>query len=305
MRMPSVVLFGLLAACAEPLSNAALREDAAFLDALPSADRHLAPLDGVSDPDARSTSLPVLLDLAARYGGTANDYTERLLRSVDRFRTAPPSARGANTRRWGPLQQASGDWIRLEMSRVGATYRYILSVSPEPNGPWTPFLEGEHLGGETVRDGLGAYAYTLGVRAGEHAASGVMLAEYDLREPERQEVGVELVDLENAQGFQDGVFWWEAQPSGEIRFEYLAETDLTGDDELEMVEVVVRLQPDRAGRGDALITAAEDSLQLHAVEQCWDAHLEEVYLASTSGDPPSAGDPTACVYTEPTRTQNL
>lgn len=305
MRLPVVLLLSLMAACTEPLSNEALREDADFLDALPSTDRHLAPVDRVADDAARSTALPVLLDLAARYGTTANDYLERLLGSVDALRAAPPSFRGTNTRRWGPVQQASGQWLTLDMDRVGATYRYTVLLALEPGGPWTPMLVGEHLAGETVRDGLGSYTYTLGVRPEEATASGTMQVEYDLRDPARQEVLVELVDFENARGFEDSVFWWEIQQSGEIRFEYLAETDLTGDEEAELLEVVVRLQPDRAGRGDALVTDLEERLPMHWLEQCWDSRLDEVYLYSTSGEPGTTGDPTACAYADAARADNL
>ena len=272
---------------------------------MPSTESHLAPVDVVSSETSRQRALPLLLDLAATYGLGANRHIESMLATVDALRGEPPATRGTDTRRWGPVQTSAGLWLRLDMARTRGTYTYTLLHATQQGGPWTPFLSGEHLGGQTVQDGLGSYTYSVGLQERDAQSSGSMVVEYDLRDPSRDEVLVELSDLENTGEFQDSVFWWEQSASGDLRFEYLAETDVDGDLQDEQLEVVVRLKADRSGRGDALVTDLDDRAVLYTAEQCWDASLQEVYLSSTGAALGSMGDPDACTFADEAEATNL
>lgn len=292
-----------LPGCGEPLSNAALREDAAFLAALPTRDQHLAPVDEVESTAARGGELPWLLELAVVYGGAANTYTLSLLGIVDLVRAEPPSQRWDDARRWGPFETEPGLWLQMDMTRSGATYTWDFQTAGSAGGPWETFFTGEHLAGDAVQAGLGSYVYDFGAARWEGSVTGLLVADYDLRDASA--VRVELVDLVQAGEVTNSVFWWREEPDGEIRFEYEAETDLNGDAVDELLEVVTRVRPDRAGRGDAIVTGGEFTGVQLLIEECWGPGLSRTWYGDNLGLTAEEGDASTCVYSEPARPENL
>lgn len=309
-RLPVPLLSATVAAsltgCAPPFSNDALRADAAFLSALPDRSLHTAPIREVTENGARGGELPRLLELAVDLGSDANGYLDTMLSVVEQARRTPPSARADGARTWGPLVVQEVVEVQLDMWQEGARYAWEITATPVGANDWQVVATGEHLAGLDIARGEGGFLLDLDTLAEldpRERNGGSLLLDYDLREG--RTVFVDLDGVESDQPvYGPGGFWWSRSPDAEIRFEYDALTDLDADGVEESVEVVTRVAPDRAGRGDAHVTTPATSGQWW-VGQCWSSSLEETWIDDNLGRLTASGDPSSCVYDERATIEHL
>lgn len=302
LLLPALLLPG----CAGPITNELFHADAAFLAALPAAERHTvhweaetveavrspAPLPGGA-PDLRADTEAMCTQLNAAVLG--------MLEFVDTVRAYAPTEREADLRRWGPwsLQEGRAPFLQVEIGRSGVSeYGWAFALSDLKSGPWTPFFTGTHFAGATVAGGDGWFTADAGILAdalGEDR-QGVVEVDYDNRD------GSALVV--SFQGWQEpGEAPWDATylyteiAAGDRDFQYDTAADLVTGEALEAVAVRTRWTPEGAGRSDARVSGG-DLGEVLTLSQCWDAGGTLTWQADSHGLFEDMGDVSTCAFAE-------
>lgn len=291
--LPTLLLLG---ACGD-ISNAWVLEDAAFLDALPSEERHTVAIEaeaakGIGDA-------PSLLQLSAGVASSVNLTIFEVLLAMDDVRALRPSERTDDGRVWGPFPWREGVELTVWVERTGAG-RFDWGVDAAADGEQLPYIAGTHYAGDSVAAGDGSFTWTfdeVAARAGDDAR-GAVSVDYDNRD------GVDL--LVHLEGVGDGT----AAPltadyayrniSGEADFQYAWSADLgTPDGLLEDASIRTRWVVGEGGRADAVVTGGTLA-DLGGLEerwtQCWGSRGTLTHESDTLGFVETVGEESDCRF---------
>ena len=167
----------LLVGCLDPISNRLFFEDAAFLDALPSAEEDRVRYEATAaqdDVEGDTTTTepgdvleapegaPGLLVLTVESVNGVNAMVDSLLGMVDLVRSQPPTSREEDSRVWGPFPADDAPkWdVRMVSVREGVSqFTWAFEVAPHGTEKWRAIFSGIHYAGTTVREGDGSFAF--------------------------------------------------------------------------------------------------------------------------------------------------
>lgn len=298
-----ILPFLLLAACGD-VSNSIFEEDADFLAALPSEERHTVTIDEETTASAKGTALgepAELLSLSLSTAVSANRAVYAVLGTVEDVRALPPSARTAEGRSWGPFDVQEGVEARVEMTRSG-TGVYAWAIDLRDADEEATVAWGTHYAGDTVADGDGAFTWDIGTHARliGGASTGVLEVDYDNRD------GVDLLlhlggwsetgedPIDQDYGFR--------RADGQTDFQYRTDWDLPGDaaDELSTVQVRSRWADGQGGRSDAQLSGGSMGSTLWRLSQCWSPGGALTFQADTPTIEawPLFGDEADCPFSD-------
>ena len=134
------MLWLLLLACYDPVTNAPLHEDALFLNALPSQANLRPPVLEVG-PSADA----VFLRASAAAAGDLDKVVEPVLRATEALRSVQPSERSSRHRVFDPTPVVAIDvvhptdawWVRGSIIEPqDGVFSWTIEVAPESSGPW-------------------------------------------------------------------------------------------------------------------------------------------------------------------------
>ncbi len=296
--MRALPLF-LLVGCGD-ISNAFLLEDAEYLDALPSQERHTVSIEPTATSDGAEgwrDHAPELLLLTAQVSDTVNGTLLDVLEAIDHVRTLRPTQRLPDGRRWGPWAWQDGVDLEVRMDRTGAG-RFDWGVDASSSATTVPYMAGTHYAGDTVAAGDGAFTWSfdeLAIVAGG-PARGTLAVDYDNR------AGIDLlVDI-------DGVTAGVEPPltaryafrlvEGEGDFQYTFSGDTDGDGLAEDYSIRTRWIEGVGGRSDAIVTGGSLGPYVERWSQCWNGAVDLVYEVDSLGLRIPVGEESACVYAE-------
>ena len=290
--MRALPLF-LLVGCGD-ISNALLLEDAAFIDALPSEERHTVALEASAAKGLGDA--PSLLQLSYAVSSEVNRAIFEVLWAVDEVRELRPTERTDDTRRWGPFDLREGAQVEVWVERTGAG-RYDWGVDAFVDGEELPYIAGTHYAGETVAAGDGRFLWTfddLATRVGD-PARGTVEVDYDNR------LGVDLIV--RIDGVTDG-----SEPpvsadyayrlvAGEGDFQYATSGDLgPGDGLIEDYWARTRWFQGEGGRADVVVNGGSLGGLEERWTQCWDGRLALVHETDTLDFVTTVGDEADCAF---------
>lgn len=292
--MRLLLLLPLLGACGD-VSNALFEEDAEFLDALPSEERHTVAFDGAEATSRGLGDTAELYALSTDIARSANWPVLQVLVAVDYIRDLPPTSRTEDQRTWGPHPWQDDVEIVARVTREGTgEFRWELGGIPG-GGDEVTWVSGTHYAGDSVANGDGAFTWDLGAEAAllGDPSTGVLVVDYDNRE------GIDLLlDLSD---YSDGTTapvdadyaFRKVEDVGD--FQYRTWADLGGDSALEELEVRSRWTEGDGGRSDA--AAAFDRADWTA-SQCWTPAGALLYQVDDAGYWEALGEATDCAFTD-------
>lgn len=203
-----------------------------------------------------------------------NAAVDGLLAFVDLVRTATPSARGADSRGWGPWPDGKhpGMEVRVRMTRSWSggvpSYAYVFEERPL-GGAWSAVLEGSFHGG-SARTGSGQFALhfatlrALGID--DHPATdptGDLTVQYDHTGDPRT-LAVDVPPGPQAGGLVDFNYGFAGWSSGAGHFDFVFVNA-----QAQRYEVSAGF--DATGAGKATVTVVVSPTSRYAFDECWDA----------------------------------
>jgi hypothetical protein len=276
-----------LAGCASPITNELFYEEAAFLDALPTAGRLAA-------PSAFVDAVPIdpVFTSAAAAAEELQGLTQPLLVCTDALVATPPDARGDTFRTWDlvPVVVVTGTgsfewWVRGTVVEVdGTAWTFTIDGAPGRAGPWAELASGRH---EASKAGFVTWnVANLGEVLGIEATG---LVEYVYAPLEDGTTAFEARLLSDPFATEP-LSYWGVQ--GDAALSWSDRFEVTSDGET-WPGVAVAVQTPAGGRADGVVWRT-DSRQV-SFGACWDDTGSTVW---TGGDPEAVavGDPEACAF---------
>jgi hypothetical protein len=254
-------------------------EDIAFVEALPAP----ASLRVKLPPAAQALCAPPgeapIWPWARPTGSNINAGVDAILALVDAVRSATPSHRDRDARRWGPFDDGKHPGVRIQVvmtrSWSGSTPSYAYSFEAMrpavPGSTWTPVLVGQFAGG-SARTGSGSLAIrfgalrALGMSDNPSDPAGDISIHYD-KTGDPQTLDLDLAaQPDGSFGLASFRYGFAGYADGFGIFDY-AFRNGAGD----LAEASAHFDPSAAGRADvALSPAAAPGLRL-LFSLCWDA----------------------------------
>ncbi len=310
--LPFLILGGTLSACADPVSNEIFASDRAFLEALPSKDRH--EVDLTTDPGGDNQGLPAydnlpldapdLLIWSVATAQSFNLMVDDLLLIVDTVRMLAPTERTNDRRTWGPFPHPSHPEfsISMTMTREGrGAYDWSFGIGETGSDVHTTFFYGSHFAGDSVAEGDGAFVWDYDALASvvDTVWTGALIVDYDHRVAKELLVDLDAVRSSAEDDTVDGQYWyWFDGTAGDFEFRTAIDV-FEGEEPLdELLEVRSRWTAGEPGRGDGVWSGGnlETELGLEVTAtQCWDAVGSATYEFDTLTGA-GTGDVSACPF---------
>ncbi|MFM7199437.1 MAG: hypothetical protein ACKO6N_01485 [Myxococcota bacterium] len=254
--------------------------------------------ENASDP-ALSCTPNAYQNLTEQVVWSVNVTLDELLSLLDRMRSAPPSARTALSRQWGPyvVGEDANVYLMLEMVYDEPLYQYELWVGSSPDYLPDLAMKGHYLYLISPDEGSGAFWFDADVRQKyfpESTAGGLYGAEYTLT-PELRQVVVEGNGLTDASHSipTDQVVAYELSPSDGGRFYFDRPYDLNDNDgQVERISIWTLWDGSGQGRADGSYYFESPREPLQAGTECWDASYTTTYYQYYCGE---GGDPSLCI----------
>jgi hypothetical protein len=291
----------LLVGCANPISNALFIEDAEFLAAIPSLDRHgidypYALQGDEDDGDLRAHGAAVAANLELGLS--------ELMTLTEYLRGDEPSVREDDLRSWGPssLSNGSRSLLLVDIIRSGVgQYDWQFQLGDSSAGPWAPFFEGTHYSGATVADGDGSFQADLGrlSDALDAEREGLVRVSYDLREGTWLLVELEGFRELASERALDARYGYELSGKGAGDFQYGVESDIIEGQQLERYGLRVRWKSSGEMRADARIERGDMLGATYTLSQCWDASSAMVYQEDNLDSVELLGSESDCAFGKP------
>jgi hypothetical protein len=266
-----------LSGCGNPISNAVLYEDEAFLAALPTDARLASP----TDLRVARVGDSVLLGQAVGAAATLDDFMAPLAAIGEILRKTTPDDRAEVRRAWGPTAAAvtlNGEllnwWSQAELIRPldTTTVQWTVEIAGSADGPWVVMASGEH-----DADGVGNLTYEIGefvtlLQAQVPGTEQELPDRFHLETIDAGDARARELVVEEPGALALGAAWHVAAESTMAWFD---DFELTEDGLAWPGTGQAHHQPDVGGRAFGALFTADGELLF---EVCWDANGDDTYV---------------------------